>query len=446
MQLHSDDASHKPYHALLIGHSEELLRAFPTLLDRAGFVVDVLTSASRFEQNYRSYRNNSRSRNNHGKVRQVIQVSLPEDLVTASLHLDLNQYDLVVIGDDKTLREIMAADVSAAMKLRLLPVYSEHGFRHIGSKIGLSEVLQDAGIPTPRFTVVRDEGELDALVKNLTEPVMLKIDQSGGGSGVFLLDTGRSGSGQSDADQPGPLEVIEMLKGRQLVYPLLAQQRIQGDVLDLSSFYQHGELICTSYSVFEAVVRCSYGPSSVRQYSQLSTVNENVFELLRDLGRALSAHGFVNLTCMRESATGKLYVFEADMRASVWVDYGKYLGDDHAVAIRRYFDTGATLVSPVSHNPAFPEQVRIPFVYRLTPWEILTNAHQVWRYCQNQSVTRIAQYCMDFLWSAIKGHMTMFAVLHVKPWLKPAHWERLRSMRRSIRDWRSRTPRARFHR
>lgn len=386
------------YQALLIGHGEGLMLAIPGLLGRAGFAVDVLTSSLRFTSQH---------------ARRLRKVPAPELLVPAALTLDLDPYDLVVIADDTALREIMEADMPDVHKLRLLPIFDVEGFRHVGSKVGLSHVLKDAGISTPAFSVIYDETGLDTLVANLSEPVMLKVDQSGGGAGVFLIDPAAS-------DVPA---FVDFLKHKPLVFPLLVQQHIEGDLLDLSSFYQYGELVCASHSVVDAVVSNAYGPSSVRTYSQLSTIPEDVFQLLRDLGRALSAHGFVNIACMREAKTGKHYIIEADMRATVWVDYDRYLGDDHAVAIRRYFDGGQTLMTPLPLHPQYPEKRRIPYVFRLTPWAILTNAHRVWSYCDMYPLRHILRYCL----SSSVGRLVASAVTHLKPRVKASHWLALRS-------------------
>lgn len=394
----------KRYQALLIGHGEGLMQGVPGLLDRAGFAVDVLTSSLRFTTRH---------------ARRLRKVHSPELLVPTALTLDLDSYDLVVVADDPTLREIMTAKVPDAHKLRLLPVCDVEGFGHVGSKVGLSHVLKDAGISTPGFSVIHDETQLDTMVASLSEPVMLKIDQSGGGSGVFLIGPG----------EPDVKAVVEDLKRRSQVFPLLAQQHIEGDLLDLSSFYQFGELVCTSYSVVDAVVSNAYGPSSVRTYSQLSIVPDEVFQLLRDLGRALSAHGFVNIACIREVTTGKLYIIEADMRPTVWVDYARYLGDDHAVAIRRYFDGGKALLTPFPTNLQYPQRRRIPYVFRLTPWEVITNAHHVWRFCDMYPRRQIVRYCIG----CSVSRLVSGAVTYLKPRLKPSQWEVLRSAWRAVR-------------
>lgn len=385
------------YHALLIGQNERLMQGVPGLLARAGFTVDVLTCTVRFESPH---------------VRHLTKVASPDLVVPTALTFDVNAYDLVVIGDDSTLREILDANVSDAVKLRLLPVREVKNFTHIGRKVGLSDVLSNAGVPTPSYRVLRDGSDFDNWTVDLNEPALLKIDQSGGGGGVFLLDPRR----------PDFAAYVDSLKQKPLVYPLLAQQLIEGDLLDLSSFYQNGELICTSHSITEAVVNNPFGPSSVRTYNQLSTVPGHVFDILRDLGLALGAHGFVNIACMRESRTGKYYIIEADMRPTVWVDFARYIGDDHALPIARYFNEGSDLGTPYTFNPDFPEQRRIPYVFRLTPWEILTNTHKVWSFCDAYPRRQLIRYFGECLSNTIARAMAT----HVKPRVRSSHWQAMR--------------------
>ncbi len=374
------------YKALLIGHYAGLMRALPKLFGRAGFEVDVLTTAQ-----------------DHSMLKPVRQVWLAADaadLLAMAAVRSSDPYDLIVIADDEVLLQIVASDLSDDIKLKLLPVCSAENFKHIGSKVMLSQLLQAEGISTPAFSVAADVGALKSILLQTPYQVMLKNDVSAGGAGVFPY---------------APGDNLEEVLGKPLVFPLLVQQRIEGDLLDLSGFYQHGALIHFSYSSMTQFVGTALGPSSVRHYAQLATVPAEVFELLRKQGQVLGAHGFVNTTCLRDRESGQHFLIEADMRANTWVDYARYLGDDPAIAIRQYFDSGRTLTNPQPFRVAYPKQLVVPYVYRLTAKEILTNRYRVWGFCRDVGKRELV----------IKRIFKPLVCEYIKPWISPARWEQL---------------------
>lgn len=379
-------AIHMTYKALLIGRYIDLMRPMPKLLGRAGFEVDVITTA----QGYNTLK----------PVRQVWVATDAAQLLTLAAARSCEPYDLIVIGDDEVLLQIVGSHLSDDIKLRLLPVCSVENFRHIGSKVRLSQLLQAASIPTPAFTVVNNVDALKSTLLQTLYPVMLKNDVSAGGAGVFPYATGDN---------------LQEVLSKPLVYPLLVQQRIEGDLLDLSGFYQHGALIHFSYSSMTQFVGTGLGPSSVRHYAQLATVPAEVFELLRKLGQVLGAHGFVNTTCLRDRESGQHFLIEADMRANTWVDYARYLGDDPAIAIRQYFDSGRTLTNPQPFRVDYPKQLVVPYVYRLTAKEILTNRYRVWDFCRDVGKRELV----------IERIFKPLVCEHIKPWISSAHWEQL---------------------
>ena len=380
---------------LLIGHSDVLMKALPRLLNRAGFDVDVITTSLQFRPLV--------------PARDVTRVKDSVELLKVANKKSQYPYDLIVIGDDQTLREIIQSDLPDAVKLRLLPVCNIRNFKHVGNKIGLSQVLSEAGVMTPEFWVGLDVDQLVSLLGAVSYPVMVKNDLSGGGSGVFKYAPGDS---------------LDALLAKPLVFPLLVQRFIDGDVLDLSGFYLNGELIHFSHAVSEAVVSNPFGPSSLRTYTQLACVPQNVFSQVKQLGEALGAHGFVNVACLRSHIDGKYYFVEADMRATVWAEYARYFGDDPAIAIKRYFDKGNVLAFPQAMCTNYPCDMVIPYVYRLTALQIMTNRYQVWRFCDGFNKWEITRYCVSRSLNPFK----QWVVAQIKPRVNDANWQRLRQI------------------
>lgn len=337
--------------ALLLTQNIISIMTIPDLLNRAGFIVDCI-STTKLKKDQKS-------------VRRFISVADGGELIEAATKIISDNYHLVVIGEDDLLKKILNADSPDDVKLKLLPIIATKNFCHIYSKIGLSTALKEHGVSTPEFLIVNEKSELRASAEAIGYPVFIKIDSSGGGSGVYEC------SNDNDID-----DLSDQLK----TYPVLMQRKIQGILLDLSGFYQNGGLIHFSYSYPEKFVANKFGPSSVRTYLQLAAVEKTVFDGLARLGKALGAHGFINIGCIHSSQDQKLYFFEADMRPNVWVDFAKYFGDDSAIRIAEYFTSGRVLEYPCQLNNEYPEKILLPYFLRIKLWELIVNRYGVWKY------------------------------------------------------------------
>ena len=161
--------------ALLIGDfGDSYLYAYETshLLKRAGFDVDLVTN--------NPISGKLRSIGNYTCVDKVDEISR-----AALVQAERAAYELIVVLDDLTLTEIRNSNLSNDEKLILLPVQTEEGLQHIGSKNGLSQVLRQHGIRTPDFLIAGNKLELNRHIDDLGCPVFIKIDFSGAGQGVF---------------------------------------------------------------------------------------------------------------------------------------------------------------------------------------------------------------------------------------------------------------------
>ena len=121
--------------ALLIGDfGDSYLYAYETshLLKRAGFDVDLVTN--------NPISGKLRSIGNYTCVDKVDEISR-----AALVQAERAAYELIVVLDDLTLTEIRNSNLSNDEKLILLPVQTEEGLQHIGSKNGLNLVLKIKG-------------------------------------------------------------------------------------------------------------------------------------------------------------------------------------------------------------------------------------------------------------------------------------------------------------
>ncbi len=337
---------------LIIGAHKDLGQALPAIFSRAGFEVDAIVLKESLLRKSKFLTNYFETKYFEGMLQKISETNL-------------DQYSLVVPFDDLTLKNILESDLEIEKKLKLLPVVKKENFLHLGSKIYLSEILAQNKVSTPKFVIAKDLSQALIAAEELGFPLMLKVDFSSGGSGVFECRN---------------LNDIKKIEEKFFNLPVLLQEKIEGEETDLAAFYQDEKLIHFCYSLFEKTV-CEFGPSSVRTYKQLSEVcNQELFQEMQNLGRALGANGFVNITAIKAKNDGKFYFFEADMRPNVWVDFTKFIGDDLAVRIRNYFEKGQVMNFPLEVNVDFSGSILAPHFMRISLFQILSNRHNVWKF------------------------------------------------------------------
>jgi hypothetical protein len=371
--------------ALLIGgYWPEVMAVTLGLLTRAGFAVDVISNNTAFKRS--------------DAVREYVLAKKRDLLVRTAAEKIKTEYSLVVIGDDATLGVILNSDLSREQKLRLLPVLSEKNFDHIFSKIGLSLALEENGISTPDYRIARNEDELNRAAQALGYPLLVKLDSSAGGMGIFeCLD---------EAD-------VKDLRKTLKPYPVLVQRKLKGVEVSLEAFYRNGELVHFAYSV-PAKSKYRFGPTSVRCYRQIASLDPRISDELRRVGKALGSHGFTSIGCMHSEQDNKRYYFEADMRPNLWIDQPRYLGEDWGRIIHRHFAGGDAPGRPRSFDFQFPKQVLIPHYLRLTLAELIFNRYRVWRYLPENFLYVLIHYKI-LAWVVSVRHRLYRFLLPKKP-------------------------------
>lgn len=361
-----------------------------SLLSRSGFEVDIVS-------------NNPISK--HLKsVSESSYVQRADDLPHVALSkLRGGRYDLVVVLEDFTLKVILDSGLTDDDKLDLLPVVGKEHFRHLCSKSEISELFRREGILTPDFAVAHSRAELAPCAEKVGYPVLVKIDFSGAGDGIF------------ECTGPGELEAASNQIDR---WPVLVQEFIEGTELDLSAFYKNSKLVFCSYSRFERTM-AKFSPSSLRTYSQLGRVEQDVFEEMHALGRATGADGFVNIVCMLSNADHRRYFIEADMRPNAWVNAPRHLGDDPAFRIASYFVNGEVFTERPPVNPGFPDELVVPSSTRLPLWELVINRYGSWACLPQESAFAV------FLVLA-EPKMKEVARAFIKPLVSAGLWSRFK--------------------
>jgi hypothetical protein len=354
--------------ALVIGQTDYLLRPVSYLLDRSGFDVSVL------------YRGDSL--HIYSSI-QALCISKSDEMLMTDIQSMLDQkFDLIVLADDLITDKILKSHLPDAMKSALFPVNSKQYWVHLCSKNALSEYLQDSNVIQPPFIISKNPSDLEQDALALGFPLLLKIDFSGGGTGVFECDN---------------LEEVRAVKLPPNSFPLLLQQKIPGPVIDLSGFFYQGNIIHFSYAQFLYVDRPSFGPSEVRQYLTRHSIDPSIVDELNELGRALGLNGFVNISCIHSTEDGKRYYFEADVRPNVWVNFPYYLNDDPAKVFNAFFQSGKTMSLANFPSDGTVTQLQMPYMFRLSFLAIVLNKYDVWRYSKEYPLEEIGRCLMGLI-------------------------------------------------
>ena len=351
--------------ALLIGEGHSLFWNVPHLLARAGFQVDVLT-LSHILKNSKFI--------HHCEI--VPKGQSFEDVISQKT---LSDYDWIILSHDAMLSSILHSNLSPSKKLELLPVLSEQNYSHLYSKIGLSQTLARHHIKTPPFDVVTSCAEAMVKADQLGYPVLLKKDASGGGSGIFECQ-----SAHDFAKIPSNL----------FDKPMLIQKMMEGDEVDVSAIFLEGQLIHCHYAKVEGVIK-KFGPSWLRRYTPLTSVDKNLFDELAAIGKALGAHGMSNISCL-ETKDGRFYI-EVDMRPNVWADVTRFFGDDPAPRIQKWFLHRETLAVPAQQNGTAAETILIPYFLRMRRRDLLLNRQRVWKYIPFEDTKLVTRLLIRYL-------------------------------------------------
>lgn len=341
----------RPLRALIVGRSYMLIWELPSLLARAGFEVDVIAQSALLRV--------------CPAVKNLTLIEPHMCLATlARDHCRHKNYDWIIVSNDTALAEIRDADISIEDKLHLLPVKSPADFAHLYSKIGLSRTLVAHGIQTPPFDIAHSATDAVAIGQRLGYPLILKQDSSSGGKGVIGCER------ESDLESvPRPF----------FDRPVLVQRMVVGKELSLTSVFLHQRLVYYSYAQTRVVCDNKYGPSSVRTYYSTQTTDKKIPYELTKLGEAIGAHGIVNITCIESADGSGRYYIEADQRPNVWSNYGRYVGDDMALAIHHWFSS--TDPAPQMLEPHAAQTPRtLPYFLRLPLRDLVTNRYGVWQF------------------------------------------------------------------
>lgn len=338
--------------ALLIGTPASTAWYLPRLLSRCGFDVDVITTPTRL---FRTRRH----------IRTLTTRPSPESvLATALTRTAVTDYDWVISVNDCFLASLRTReDIPEAERLRLAPVRSAGSLQILSSKIGVSEALAAADLPTPAFAAVSDVQQARGAADRIGYPLMLKQDCSHAGLGVTEVRT---------------CDELVAAMARQAGGPMLLQEKIAGEVIDLSGVFLDGVLVHATYSVEKERLGV-FGPSSLREYRPFSWLAAAKRQQLVRLGTELALNGFATITAIDSPDVGLMFI-EVDVRPNVWIGHGRSVGEDPVARIRAHFGAGtASSERRLSAGRGAVRKETIGYPLRRPRRELLLDRNLVWR-------------------------------------------------------------------
>lgn len=240
-------------------------------------------------------------------------------------------YDWIVLTEDEAIEAANTYITNKEIAVQILPVKSLENRELLASKANLSRLAQKHGLLTPVFAMYDEQTENS----KVPFPLLLKIDRSSGGEGVFFC-----------ADEPTLQETLTSFTDTQKK-SLVLQEYISGPNLSVEALFKDGELLMHACSKVEEELADEFSVSSKRLYYRDDALEAQV----REVGHALGLNGFGSLTFMEDSRTGKRYLIEADTRPNIWFAVLRRIGIDFSVVIREYLGTRTDEKMPTLRLP-----------------------------------------------------------------------------------------------
>lgn len=240
--------------------------------------------------------------------------------------IQASAYDWLVPVDDAALSALAQAGPAGA-----LPVTKQDSVELLGSKAGFSRRCRVYGITTPAYAVGEDEA--GRLEESVGYPLLVKVDKSSGGTGVFKCSNA--------ADVQALLARLAPEEKKDVVF----QRYIPGDNISVEALYRQGVLCGYACSRVVHTLGSEFGISTERIYNG-SLVPRSLLEMI---GQSVGINGFSSMTFMR-AADGTLYIIELDLRPQAWLWLAHFAGVDFAHAIRVYLGLETGLNVPPHHD------------------------------------------------------------------------------------------------
>lgn len=256
--------------------------------------------------------------------------SLIDDLFISDLIslIERDQFDWIQLVEDPLIDFIKRRVTDTSLLLKLLPIKNPEAFDILSSKIGFSSYFSQQKIATPQFRkFINGIDTLDQLA-DLNFPVLNKYDLSWGGTDISISKNHE--------------ELSVKLKSIPNQATLLIQEYIDGEEIRVDALFYKGKLLNLFCAKVLEYTKDRFSYTTRRSYYNYLTIND----ILINIGELIGAHGFANISFIRDKITGEHHLIEIDMRPNSWMAYSQYLSKYDFVYCLRYLDNPLKLNFP----------------------------------------------------------------------------------------------------
>lgn len=274
----------------------------PYVFAKAGYAVDVFCPADSWLSNNSFFKNHITCSNDNLEFLKELT-----DLVRRV------KYDWIILTEDPLIELVKRELKDEDLLEQLLPVKNKQARDILSSKIGFSSYFQSIGIDTPAYIGfqpgVNDFNELDSL----QFPVLNKYDLSWGGSDMAISHDLK--------------ELQNTVKNLPKNAKLIIQEFIEGDDIRVDALFYNGRLLNYFAAKVLSHTKDQFSYTTRRSYYAYPELTE----LLTLIGEKIIAHGFANISFIRDRKTGIHYLIEIDVRPNTWIAYSNFLSKNNFV-------------------------------------------------------------------------------------------------------------------
>lgn len=337
---------YKPRVLLSDYRQPDISAEIPFLFHRAGCVVDVYCARN-------SWLRKNVYHHNWYEAPVGDQSAYVSGLIACT---EKQTYDWVVLTEDEAVRlvhdTVWNKVQSTSNEARLLAT----------SKAEFSKICFAHGILTPSYTIVsvdeyikeNKDKSINKIIGNGMEeiklPIVVKVDRSSGGEGVFLCHSHEDVSRVLCDIQKKNIE--KNIDSEQYI---VLQEYIKGDNVSCEALFQKGTLLACACSRVTSTTGGEFNVSAGRIYKH----DPDVENILHTIGRTFNFDGFYNITFIQDTSSKKLYFIEADMRPNIWFSLTRYAGVDFSKAIKTYIDSNTHENSSECSSPLPASVLRV---------------------------------------------------------------------------------------
>ncbi len=283
------------------------LMEMPALLKNGGCSVDLFCTENSWVLENESY--------NRAYITEQDPEIFSEKLFNY-LKLYKNNYQWIIPGDDIIMRILNEKITDTNLFYKVMPLTKIENRDLLGSKKGLSELCTKYGIRTPKYMIYNDKISIDEIIDSVGFPMMVKLDKSEGGFGVYKCN-----------DREELVATVAKISNRE---NMVFQQFINGYEVNTEILTRNGKLIVYNYSKTLRTIG-EFGVSTQRVYEK----NNDLEIDLKHISDSLGLNGFANVVFLYSETENIYYLIEADVRPNSWMYYGKFTGNDFAAGIKK---------------------------------------------------------------------------------------------------------------